>query len=46
MDLGKVVLRMGKVKLTFILEHVVKTQNGNIGIVSYALSLNSAMDGE
>jgi len=45
MDLGKLVLRVGKVKLEFILEQAVKTQKGNIGIASYTLSLNWAMDG-
>jgi hypothetical protein len=46
MNLGKSVLKMGKVKLKFILEQAMKTQKGNIGIASYTLSLNSAMDGE
>ena len=45
MDLGKLVLRMGKVKVKFILEQAMKTQKWNIGTASYTLSLNSAMDG-
>jgi hypothetical protein len=42
---GKLVLRMGKVKVKFTLDQAMKTQKDNVGVANHILSLNSAMDG-